>query len=104
MTMAFLTMSLIEIFHAFNMRSQRNSVFRSGKSNKWLWGSLVLSLILTTGVIYVPFLAEAFAFSEISLTEFTVAVMLAAAVIPIVEIIKFMQRKTKKTVDNRERE
>ena len=101
MTMAFLTMSLIEIFHAFNMRSQRNSVLQSGKSNKWLWGSLVLSLVLTTGVIYIPFLSEAFAFSEISLTEFAVATALAAVIIPIVEAIKFVQRKTKKTIDNR---
>ena len=101
MTMAFLTMSLIEIFHAFNMRSQRNSVLHSGESNKWLWGSLVLSLVLTTGVIYIPFLSEAFAFSEISLTEFAVATALAAVIIPIVEAIKFVQRKTKKTIDNR---
>ena len=96
-TMAFLTMSLIEMFHAFNMRSQRNSVFRSGKSNKWLWGSLILSLVLTITVIYIPFLAEAFAFQEISLVEFTVAVLLAVAVIPIVEVIKFVQRKRQKS-------
>ncbi len=97
MTMAFLTMSLIEMFHAFNMRSQRNSVFRSGKSNKWLWGSLLLSLVLTITVIYIPFLADAFAFQEISLVEFTVAVLLAVAVIPIVEVIKFVQRKRQKS-------
>ena len=96
-TMAFLTMSLIEMFHAFNMRSQRNSVFRSGKSNKWLWGSLLLSLVLTITVIYIPFLADAFAFQEISLVEFTVAVLLAVAVIPIVEVIKFVQRKRQKS-------
>ena len=96
-TMAFLTMSLIEMFHAFNMRSQRNSVFRSGKSNKWLWGSLILSLVLTITVIYIPFLADAFAFQEISLVEFTVAVLLAVAVIPIVEVIKFVQRKRQKS-------
>mgnify|MGYP000134524538 CR=1 FL=1 len=37
-TMAFLTMSMAEIFHSFNMRSQRGSVFTLGSHNKVLWG------------------------------------------------------------------
>ena len=57
MTMAFLTMSLAEVFHSFNMRSQRHSVFSLHKHNKYLYGAMVLSLILTAIVIYVPFLA-----------------------------------------------
>lgn len=92
MTMSFLTMSLAEIFQSFNMRSQRGSIFKLTKQNKWLWGSAALALILTTVVLYVPFLAEAFSFEAISLAEYGVAFALALVVIPIAETVKFFQR------------
>ena len=59
-SMAFLTLSLCEICHAFNMRSLHGSIFRMKGQNLWLWGAGILSLILTTVVIEVPFLADAF--------------------------------------------
>ncbi|MDD6275457.1 MAG: calcium-translocating P-type ATPase, PMCA-type [Clostridia bacterium] len=92
MTMAFLTMSLAEIFQSFNMRSQRGSIFKMTKQNKWLWGSTAIALVLTTVVLYVPFLAEAFSFESISFAEYAVAFALALLVIPIAEIVKFFQR------------
>lgn len=95
MTMAFLTMSMCEIFHSLNMRSQRGSVISmtfKGSVNKYLFGSMLLSLALTTAVIYVPFLANAFHFEEISLIEYAVALALAFAIIPLVEIVKFFER------------
>lgn len=96
MTMAFLTMSMAEIFHSFNMRSQRQSIFRLGSQNMFLWGAAALSLILTTGVIYVPFLADAFNFTHISLVEYAVAMGLAISIIPIVEVVKACQRAAAK--------
>ncbi len=91
-TMAFLTMSMAEIFHSFNMRSQRHSVFRMKHENKWLWGAAALSLLLTTAVLYVPFLREAFSFEHISLLEYAIAMALAFMVIPVVELVKAIQR------------
>ena len=96
MTMAFLTLSLVEIFHSFNMRSRRKSVFRMKSHNKLLWGSMLFSLVATTAVIYVPFLREAFGFEVISLMEYAIAILLAISIIPIMEIVKFIQRKIKK--------
>ncbi len=93
MTMAFLTLSMIEIFHSFNMRSRTRSLFCLKKQNKWLWGTLVLSVLITTAVIFVPFLNSAFSFQPISFTEYAVAMGLAFAVIPIVEIEKLIRRK-----------
>ncbi|MBO4264807.1 MAG: calcium-translocating P-type ATPase, PMCA-type [Clostridia bacterium] len=92
-TMAFLTMSMAEIFHSFNMRSQRGSVFKLPTQNILLWGSMALSLILTTGAIYIPFLSEAFRFEHISIAEYAVAMGIAISIIPIVELVKFIQRK-----------
>ena len=96
MTMAFLTMSMCEIFHSFNMRSQRKSVFSLKGQNKVLWAAMIGSLILTTLLLEVPFLANAFGFEMISWTEYAIAMGLAFLVIPIVEAVKFFQRKAAK--------
>lgn len=96
MTMAFLTLSMSEIFHSFNMRSRRQSIGKMGSMNWYLIGAMVLSLILSTVVIYVPFLKDAFDFAAIDAREYFTALALAVLVIPIVEIIKLIQRKTNK--------
>lgn len=99
MTMAFLTMSMCEIFHSLNMRSQRGSTvamtFR-GSHNMYLFGSCLMSLLMTTIVIYVPFLANAFDFQTIDLMEYAVALALAFAIIPLVEIVKAIERAVDK--------
>ncbi len=92
MTMAFLTMSMAEIFQSFNMRSRRGSLFTMTNQNIYLWGAGALALILTTVVIYVPFLANAFEFTAINATEYFVALGLAFLIIPLVEIGKAIAR------------
>lgn len=92
MTMAFLTMSMAEIFHSFNMRSQRSSVFLIPNQNKMLWGAMLGSLILSTVVLYIPGLNTAFGFEHIDLAEYFTAMGLAVSVIPLVEFVKLVQR------------
>nr|WP_276632190.1 HAD-IC family P-type ATPase [Terrisporobacter hibernicus] len=93
MTMAFLTMSRAEIFHSFNLRSRRGSVFTIKSHNKFLWGAMILSLLLTLAVIYIPFLSNAFGLESISIIEYGVSLVISFTVIPIVEIVKFFQRR-----------
>ena len=93
MTMAFLTMSMAEIFHSFNLRSRRHSIFTIKNQNKFLWGAMFISLFLTTFVIYTPGISQAFGFEHISFIEYIVALLLAFTVIPIVELVKLYQRK-----------
>ncbi len=95
-TMAFLTMSMTEIFHSFNMRSQRGSLFAMKYGNKTLFLAGLASLVATTAVLYVPFLANAFEFEHISIVEYAISIGLSASIIPIVEIVKFFQRKSAK--------
>jgi Ca2+-transporting ATPase len=96
MTMAFLTMSMAEIFHSFNMRSQRGSIFKLGSQNKTLWLAGAGSLIATTLVCEIPFLADAFGFASVGLVEYAIAIGLGIIVIPVVEIVKLVQRKLAK--------
>ena len=96
MTMAFLTMSMCEIFHSFNLRSQRNSVFSLHGQNPVLWAAMIGSLILTTAVLEVPFLANAFGFTPVGAAEYGVALCLAVLVIPVVEAVKLFQRRRRR--------
>ncbi len=91
-TMAFLTLSMVEMFHSFNMRSRRQSIFRLGSHNWWLWGSFALSLVLTTIVVEVPFLVEIFDFTELPPHAYFIAMGLAFLIIPIMEIYKAFWR------------
>ncbi len=94
-TMAFLTLSMVEIFHSLNMRSRRGSIFRMNTHNMFLYGAMIVSFVLTTAVIEVPFLARAFEFTPIALPEYLMALGLAIMIIPIMEIVKLVQRKMK---------
>lgn len=96
MSMAFITTNFVELFHAVSMRSQRGSIFTMKTFNWWLLGSVILTTILTLGVVYIPFLANLFNLASISLAEFSVAFGLAFLVIPVLEIVKFIQRRLKK--------
>ena len=95
-TMAFVTMSMAEIFHSLNMRSQRGSIFRLHTRNKLMTFAAIGSLLATTLVCEVPFLAAAFGFTSVEVSEYLIALALAVCVIPIVELVKFFQRKAEK--------
>ena len=96
-TMAFLTLSMCEIFHSFNMRSLHGSIFKMKNQNWWLWGAGILSFLLTTAVIEIPFLADAFNLATLDLEEYGIAMALAISIIPIVEIVKLIQRLVAKS-------
>ena len=95
MTMAFLTLSMVEMFHSLNMRSRRQSIFTLKKQNLWLWGSFAMALLLTFVVIETP-LAHAFGFAEIGFAEYLTAMLLAVLIIPIVEVQKAIMRAVDK--------
>ncbi|MBR2370560.1 MAG: calcium-translocating P-type ATPase, PMCA-type [Clostridia bacterium] len=92
MTMAFLTMSFAETFHAYNMRSQYKSIFAIRSFNKWMIGAMAVSIILTVGVIEIPFIAPLFSFAPLDLEHFAIAAGLGLLTIPIVEIMKLIKR------------
>ena len=94
-TMAFLTLSMVEMFHSFNMRSRRGSVFSMKHQNKWLWASFALSLLLTFVVIETP-LAVAFDFVQLSASHYAIAFLLAFSIIPIMEVYKAIMRSVEK--------
>ena len=92
-TMAFLTMSMAEVCHSFNMRSLRGCIFTMGTKNKALVWAAVGSIAATTLVCEVPFLAEAFGFTPVSFAEYVIAMGIGMLGMVIVEIVKTFQRR-----------
>jgi Ca2+-transporting ATPase len=74
------------------MRSLKGSIFTIKYQNPWLWGAGAVSLLLTTVVIEVPFLANIFSLTHLGLKEYGIAIALAFLIIPIVEIVKLFVR------------
>ena len=95
-TMAFLTMAMAEIFHSLNMRSQRKSLFSLKKQNKLLWLAALGSFIASVAVCAIPPVAALFGFEAIGLEELGLAIVIGFLVIPIVEVVKLIQRKCSK--------
>ncbi len=96
MTMAFLTLSLCEIFHSANMRSRNKSLFALKTHNKYLFGAMLLSFVLTLGVIYIPGINTLFNLTPLSAANLSISLGLAFMVIPIVEIVKLVQNGVQK--------
>ena len=75
MTMAFLTLSMVEMFHSLNMRSRLGSIFKLPTQNGWAWGAFALALLLTWVVIETP-LSQLFHFAELDLVHYGIAMAL----------------------------
>ena len=99
-TMAFLTLAMCEVFHSFNMRSLRGSLFSIKGQNKWLWGAGILSLLLTSVVVLIDPIAKVFGMVGIGWEEYLIAMGLGFTIIPMVEIVKLVHRMIDKKKAN----
>ena len=95
-TMAFVTLSMAEIFHAFNMRSLTGSIFKMKYQNKWLWGAGILSGLLTTLLVTIEPIANLFSLQSLDIGTYALAITIAFIIIPIVEIVKLIVRRAQK--------
>ncbi|WP_273382664.1 cation-translocating P-type ATPase [Enorma phocaeensis] len=95
--MAFITLNMVEIFHCFNMRSRRASIFHMKKQNKWLWGAAFLALVLTLVVVEVDALSMIFfGVEHLEPKGMVTALALGFLIIPIVEVYKAIMRAVEK--------
>ncbi|MBE5756713.1 MAG: calcium-translocating P-type ATPase, PMCA-type [Clostridiales bacterium] len=97
MTMAFVSLCMIQLFHSYNMRSQHNSVFnRKIFSNKSLNIAFIVGVILMLAVILIPGVNALFGTSPLNLIEWVISVGISILIIPFVEIQKWIERKIAK--------
>ena len=93
-TMAFTTLMLFQLFNVFNARSDERSAFVGMFSNKWLWGAVLLSLLLQAAVIYIPFLQQAFSTVSLSLGDWLRCAVVASSVLWLRELSKVVTRRS----------
>lgn len=91
--MTFVSLVLIQFFKAYNFRSDRNSVFDKPFANKWLNRAIVWEVILLLVIVYLPSLHEAFSTFSLTLEDWLIVLALALTVSPVLELVKWMERR-----------
>ncbi len=93
-TMAFCTLTLSQMFHSLNVRSLAGSLFKIGFfANKFAWGALALTIVLTIAITSIPGLNTIFHLTALDLSEWLIVFGLSIALIPVVELVKILKRK-----------
>lgn len=93
-TMAFNTLVLFSLFNVFNSRSDTASAFPTLFSNRWLWTTVLLSLLLLqAAVIYTPFLQQAFSTRSLNLDDWLLCAGVASSVLWLRELEKLIRRR-----------
>ena len=96
-TMAFAVLALCQLTHVFNLRSNKDSIFKVGLlTNKTLIGAVVLSGALMLTVLNLPFLQEIFEVVKLPLVDLEWVIGLVIAPIVIVEVFKLLKLNTVK--------
>ena len=93
-TMAFTTLVFLSLFTVFNARSDERSALVGLFSNPWLWGAVLLSLLLQAAVVYVPFLQQAFSTVSLTATDWIRCAAVGSSVLWLRELSKVVTRTT----------
>lgn len=92
-TMAFSVLSLSQLVHAFNMRSER-SIFSVGVfKNMYLIYAFIAGLALQASVVMIPFLAKIFKVTPLNPLQWLIVALLSLAPLVIVELQKFVTKR-----------
>jgi Ca2+-transporting ATPase len=94
-TMVFITLSAIQLLHAYNCRSQTHSLFTTNPLKNKSMNFAALAGVILTSIIFIPALRSIFGNCALSVGQLLIAVGLAALIIPLVEIQKFIMLKIK---------
>lgn len=95
-TISFMTLALAQTFHVFNARSQMESAFNSRLfTNKWLWGAILICVLLQLAAVYVPFLQTVLPTVPLNLSDWGLVLGFSLLPIMIIEVVKWLQRLKK---------
>ncbi|MFV0555817.1 MAG: cation-translocating P-type ATPase [Lactovum sp.] len=94
LTMAFATLGLIQLFHAFSVKSVNQSIFTVGIfRNKTFNWAVPISFLLLAVTIVVPGFNKLFHVSHLDAYQWLMVLVVSLSVVVVVEIVKFIQRK-----------
>lgn len=93
LTMAYATLGLIQLFHAFNSKTIHESIFRVGLfKNKFFNWALLGSVILLIGTIVIPGFNNMFHVTELTASQWLVVVFAGFMIVVVSEVVKYIQR------------
>lgn len=92
-TMAFLTLSTTQLFHAYNVKSNHSVFSKNSYKNKFMNFAFVIGFLLQLFVIFCPGINDLFGFSPMSFAYFMICMALALVIVVIMEIVKQINRK-----------
>lgn len=93
LTMAFATLGLIQLLHAFNVKSVYQSVFKVGLfRNKTFNWAIPVAFVLLMATIVVPGFNNLFHVSHLSLTQWLAVIVGSFLIVVLVELVKAIQR------------
>ncbi len=90
-TMAFSVLAFSQLFHAFNLRSFRNSILSKSKFNNWLLIAAIINGLMMVAVLEIPVLQEIFKLANMDLMHWEIVLGLAFVPVPVVEIMKLLK-------------
>jgi len=93
-TVAFMTLALVQVVHVFSSRSETRSAFDAGLfKNGWLWGAVALCVVLQVAAVYVPFLRAILHTVPLGANDWGVVVGCALLPLAVVEVVKLIGRR-----------
>ncbi|MDN6434529.1 calcium-translocating P-type ATPase, PMCA-type [Lentilactobacillus parabuchneri] len=93
LTMAYATLGLIQLFHAFNSKTIHESIFRVGLfKNKFFNWAILGSAILLIGTIVIPGFNNMFHVTELTASQWLVVVFAGFMIVVVSEVVKYIQR------------
>ncbi|MEG2285005.1 MAG: calcium-translocating P-type ATPase, PMCA-type [Eubacterium sp.] len=96
-TMVFAVLGLSQLTHVLNVRSESKSVFsRKLFTNRYLWGAILISMVLQLSVILIPAAHAVFNVTFLNMQEWLIIIGASLAPLVVVEITKLLQRLFKK--------
>jgi Ca2+-transporting ATPase len=92
-TLAFMTLALAQVVHAFNARSRDHSAFTARPfTNAWLWGAVAICVILQVAAVYSPFLQVVLHTTPLTGADWGLVLACSLAPVGVVEVVKLVTR------------
>ena len=93
-TIAFLVLSISQLFFSLNMRNTRKSIFKLGFfKNKYLIASIILGILLQLIIIFVPFLSSIFKVYSLDFKDLFIVFLISLIPLVLNELLKLTLKK-----------
>ncbi|NLL31363.1 MAG: calcium-translocating P-type ATPase, PMCA-type [Clostridiales bacterium] len=101
-TMAFVVLSVSQLFYSLSMRNETKSIFQVGiLRNTWLIGAIVFGIALQYAIITIPFTAKVFKVYPLTVNDWLMVILISLIPLVINEILKiFFRTFDRKTTNN----